>query len=157
MEVFRIVKAEFSGHLPTSGRANRWNRKGQHVLYTSSSRALATLEQLVNLGSVRPDTDWRVMVLSLPDDEAFYHRIHRRDLPVEWRRLSAMADCQRLGGDWADRQTSLILQVPSAIVPMEYNVVINADHPEFDHQVRLVRSEPYFWDERWTDQQPPHQ
>jgi hypothetical protein len=40
---------------------------------------------------------------------------------------------------------------------MEYNMVINAEHPEFDHQVRLVRTEPYFWDGRWTDQHSPHQ
>lgn len=157
MEVFRIVKAEFSGQLSTSGHANRWNRKGQHILYASTSRALATLEQLVHLGSVRPDTDWRIMVLSLPDDEAFHHRIQKIDLTSDSRKLSAYADCQRLCAEWADRQKSLILHIPSAVVPMEYNVAINKDHPEFDHLVRLVRTEPYFWDERRADQHPPHQ
>jgi RES domain-containing protein len=157
MEVFRIVKAECSTQLTASCRANRWNRKGQHILHASTSRALATLEQLVHLGSVRPDTDWRIMVLSLPDDEAFYHRIQISELPEEWRRLSAYADCQRLGADWADRRTSLILQVPSAVVPMEYNVAINMDHPEFREQVKLVRTEPYFWDERWAYRHPLHQ
>lgn len=150
MEVFRIVKAEFSHSLTTSGRANRWNRKGQNVLYASTSRALATLEQLVHLGSVRPDTDWRVMVISLPDQEAFHHSIYMRDLPQDWRQLSSYTHCQRLGADWADRRTSLILHLPSAVVPMERNVAINADHPDFLEQVKLVRTEPYFWDERWT-------
>jgi RES domain-containing protein len=148
MEVFRIVKAEFFGTLCTSGRANRWNRKGQHVLYASTSRALATLEQLVHLGSVRPDADWRVMVISLPDDESFHHSLYTRDLPPDWRKLSAYANCQRLGSDWADRRTSLILHLPSAVVPMERNVMINADHPDFLEQVKLVRTEPYFWDPR---------
>ncbi|MCE2833436.1 MAG: RES family NAD+ phosphorylase [Chitinophagaceae bacterium] len=148
MEVFRIVKAEFSGTLFTSGRANRWNRKGQHVLYASTSRALATLEQLVHLGSVRPDADWRVMVISLPDNESFHSSLYPCDLPPDWRKLSAYADCQRLGSDWADRRTSLILHLPSAVVPMERNVMINADHPDFLEQVKLVRTEPYFFDAR---------
>jgi RES domain-containing protein len=150
MEVFRIVKAEFSHKLTASGRANRWNRKGQHVFYASTSRALATLEQLVHLGSVRPDTDWRVMVISLPDQEAFHHNFYMRDLPQDWRQLTSYADCQRLGADWADRRTSLILHLPSAVVPMERNVAINADHPDFQEQVKLVRTEPYFWDARWS-------
>jgi RES domain-containing protein len=148
MEVFRIVKAEFSGTLCTLGRANRWNRKGQKVLYASTSRALATLEQLVHLGSVRPDTDWRVMVISLPDQEAFHHSFYMRDLPQDWRQLSSYAHCQRLGADWADRRTSLILHFPSSVVPMERNVMINADHPDFLELVKLVRTEPYFWDPR---------
>jgi RES domain-containing protein len=148
MEVFRIVKAEFSGTLFTSGRANRWNRKGQHVLYASTSRALATLEQLVHLGSVRPDADWRVMVISLPDNESFHSSLYPCDLPPDWRKLPAYADCQRLGSDWADRRTSLILHLPSAVVPMERNVMINADHPDFLEQVKLVRTEPYFFDAR---------
>lgn len=149
MEVFRIVKAEFSGTLSTSGRANRWNRKEQHVLYASTSRALATLEQLVHLGSVRPDADWRMMVISLPDDEFFHHHLYTCDLPPDWRRLSAYADCQRLGAEWLDRRTSLVLHLPSAVVPMERNVAINADHPDFSEHVKLVRTEPYFWDDRW--------
>ena len=149
MEVFRIVKAEFSGTLSTSGRANRWNRKEQHVLYASTSRALATLEQLVHLGTVRPDADWRLMVISLPDDESFHHHLYTRDLPPDWRKLSAYADCQRLGAEWLDRRTSLVLHLPSAVVPMERNVAINADHPDFSEHVKLVRTEPYFWDDRW--------
>lgn len=147
MEVFRIVKAEFSGILSTSGRANRWNRKEQHVIYASTSRALASLEQLVHLGTVRPDADWRVMVISLPDDEFFHHHLYTCDLPPDWRRLSAYADCQRLGAEWLDRRTSLVLHLPSAVVPMERNVAINADHPDFSEHVKLVRTEPYFWDD----------
>jgi hypothetical protein len=33
---------------------------------------------------------------------------------------------------------------------MERNVMINADHPDFLEQVKLVRTEPYFWDPRWS-------
>lgn len=32
---------------------------------------------------------------------------------------------------------------------MEYNMLINTAHPDFNEQVRLVRTEDYFWDERW--------
>jgi RES domain-containing protein len=89
------------------------------------------------------------MVISLPDDPCFLTQIHQNQLPVNWRRMSAYAECQRIGSQWVDTCSTLLLKLPSAIVPMEFNVAINADHPEFDHQVRLVRTEPYFWDERW--------
>ena len=43
---------------------------------------------------------------------------------------------------------SMVLKVPSAIVPKEYNFIINTKHPDFIDKVSLVRTEDYFWDER---------
>ncbi len=149
MEVYRIVRAEFADGLTTSGRSNRWNLKGQHVIYTGSSRALSTLEQLVHLGSIFPSHTYRVMVISLPDHDYFHRQVNISELPVDWRSISAYAKLQRLGAAWVESCGSLVLKVPSAVVPMEYNMLINTAHPDFNQQVRLIRTEDYFWDERW--------
>ena len=149
MEVYRIARAEYADRLLSSGKPNRWNLKGQHVIYTGSSRALSTLEQLVHLGSIYPSHTYRVMVISLPDHDYFHRQVNISELPVDWRSISAYAKLQRLGADWVDNCESLVLKVPSAVVPMEYNFLINADHPDFNAQVRFVRTEDYFWDERW--------
>ncbi len=97
MEVFRIARAEFATSLVTSGVANRWNEKGQMVIYAGSSRSLSTLE----IGSAR-----------------------------------------------YEKQETLILKVPSVVIPQEFNFVINTEHPDFGNRVKLVRSEEYFWDQR---------
>jgi RES domain-containing protein len=149
MEVYRIVRAEYADRLSTSGKPNRWNLKGQHVIYTGSSRALSTLEQLVHLGSIYPSHTYRVMVISLPDHDYFHRQVDISELPADWRSISAYATLQRLGAAWVDSCGSLVLKVPSAVVPMEYNMLINTAHPDFIEQVRLVRTEDYFWDERW--------
>lgn len=148
MEVFRIVKARYAAALHASGQPNRWNRKGDRVVYAGSSRALATLEQIVHAGSAVLQEQFRVMVVSLPDADACYRRITTRELPNNWRTLDAYATLQRLGSDWARERETLVLQVPSAVIPMESNWVINTEHPDFEAQVRIVRVEDYFWDKR---------
>ncbi len=45
----------------------------------------------------------------------------------------------------------MILRVPSAVIPQEYNYIINTRHPDFLTKVKLLRIEDYFWDERLMD------
>ena len=48
MLVYRITKAKYAKELVASGFRNRWNEDGQFVIYTSDSRSLACLENLVH-------------------------------------------------------------------------------------------------------------
>jgi RES domain-containing protein len=61
---------------------------------------------------------------------------------------AAYAQLQKIGSTWINSLESLVLKVPSAVIPYEYNLVINTEHPEFDAKVKLVRVEEYFWDPR---------
>lgn len=148
MEVFRIAKEQYAESLTTSGYAAKWNVNGQHVLYTGSSRSLATLELVVHRGSVVPVDLFKVMVISLPDDDHFFKQVHTRELPRNWQSIAAYATLQRLGSDWIRQSDSLVLKVPSAVIPFEYNYIINTEHPDFPANVKLVRTESYFWDYR---------
>ncbi len=47
MIVYRITHKKFSDKLMASGIENRWNTSGQLVIYCSSNKALACLENLV--------------------------------------------------------------------------------------------------------------
>lgn len=148
MEVFRISSELYSSTLATSGSANRWNLKGQQVLYTGSSRSLSTLELIVHTGAVKPLINYKVMIISIADDDYLTKQIQLNDLPAHWRSLAAYSALQTIGSDWYNARTSLILKVPSAVIPLEYNFIINTEHPDFPHNVSLVRSEDYFWDSR---------
>ena len=148
MEVFRISEAAYAKRLTASGRPNRWNLEGQFVLYSAASRSLSTLELIVHRGSIVPLTKNKLIVLSLPDDDHFYKQLKLSDLPADWRKMTAYSQLQRLGSQWYSAHESLILKVPSAVIPKEYNYIINMEHPEFSSNVTVVRLEDYFWDER---------
>jgi RES domain-containing protein len=148
MEVFRICKEEYSGQIKASGGANRWNMQGHYVVYAGSSRSLSALELVVRRSSIIPVLNYKVMVISIPDDDSIITHIHLSGLPQNWRTLAAYSRLQEIGSKWYTTQISLVLKVPSAIIPFEYNYVLNSEHPDFKRSVKLVRVEDYFWDNR---------
>ena len=148
MELFRISTKEHSKQLSASGSPNRWNKKGEFVLYSSSSRSLSTLELVVHRNAIKPTIPYKIMVISVADDDNLTHTIKTKDLPNKWNAMQAYAECQEIGSHWYQNKTSLILKIPSAIIQQEHNYIINTKHPEFEKQVQLIRTENYFWDER---------
>ena len=48
MLVYRITKTMYADRLVASGGAARWNSRGQFVIYTAATRALACLENVVH-------------------------------------------------------------------------------------------------------------
>lgn len=148
MEVFRICTEEHAHVLTASGNANRWNKRGQNVIYTGASRSLATLESIVHKNSIKPTTPYKVIVISVSDDENHVKRVLLKELPSNWQRLAAYPILQAIGGKWYESKETLVLQVPSAIIPYEFNFVINAEHPAFQRNIKLIRTEDYFFDTR---------
>jgi hypothetical protein len=88
MEVFKICKEEYSGSLKSSGSANRWNLRGQNVIYSGSTRSLATLELVVRRSSIAPVYNYKVMVISIADDDYLFKQIHINELAENWRTLA---------------------------------------------------------------------
>src|ERR1700744_2977325 len=121
MEVFRIAREAYSKNLQASGRSARWNIDDQFVIYTGSSRSLSSLELVVHQNAVSPAFKYKVMVISVADEDNLYTQVMQADLPKSWRGLDAYPDTQLLGGSWYQQKSSLILKVPSAIIPKEYN------------------------------------
>ena len=148
MEVFRICAEPFSKSLAASGTANRWNMKGQFVIYAGSTRSLSTLELIVHKASVVPAIRYKVMVISIADNDSLFNQIYSKDLPLNWRSLPAYSQLQKIGSDWYTSRETLLLKIPSAIIVNEYNYAINTTHPDFKKHVKLVRTEDYFWDLR---------
>jgi RES domain-containing protein len=148
MEVFKIVKESFSNQLKASGRAHRWNFDDQFVIYTGSSRSLSSLELIVNENAIVPAFRYKVMIISIADDESLFTHVLQSTLSRSWRSMMAYSTLQQIGSQWYSSKKSLFLKVPSAVVPKEYNYIINTTHPDFESKVSLVRSEDYFWDER---------
>lgn len=89
------------------------------------------------------------MVLEIPDNLPITV-IDPLTLPKGWRSSDEYTVCQLLGNAWFDADTSAILQVPSAVLPMANNYVINSIHADFS-KIRLIRTEELLPDDRIED------
>lgn len=148
MFVYRLTTEDYADKLTASGIANRWNRAGQYVIYAGASRSLATLELLVHRSAVRLNRKYKVMVIRIPNKSTLIKKVNIKDLPENWRTMRGYTALQKIGGDWYDNEESLILEIPSAVLPKESNFMINTKHPDFKKLVNLEHLEPYFWDDR---------
>ena len=148
MEVFRIVKEAFAKELTASSAANRWNKADQFVVYAGNSRSLSTLELFVHRNNIAPAFAYRMLIISIADEESLITQIKQTDLPENWRSINAYTALQQIGSDWYKSKKSLVLKVPSAVISQEYNYLINTKHPDFLEKAILVRTENYFGDER---------
>jgi RES domain-containing protein len=145
MEVFRISREKYSKSIVASGRAGCWNKDEQFVLYTSSQRSLATLELMVHKDDVDVAFVYKIMILYLADEESLYSRFFLKEMPENWRDSAAPSFLKDIGSDWYEHRKSLILQVPSVVVPQEHNFLINIKHPDFSNKTcKLLKTEEFF-------------
>ncbi|MEO8418131.1 MAG: RES family NAD+ phosphorylase [Methylophilaceae bacterium] len=74
-------------------------------------------------------------------------QIHKADLFDGWRGFDAREDLQKIGDDWLHNQESAVLGVPSAVIPAEYNYLINPYHPDFS-KIDIRKPAPFNTDQR---------
>lgn len=146
MQVFRITTAAWSDKLHASGKAARWNHPGMDVIYTSGSRSLACLENLVHRGTSASIGLFRTMVIEIPDPVGIRNTDHLK-FPADWFSDPSRSWSRTTGSEWIGAGRSAVLRVPSAIIPEEYNFLINPKHPDFS-KIRLLRTETFRFDPR---------
>ncbi|MCG6943502.1 MAG: RES domain-containing protein, partial [Thiohalocapsa sp.] len=50
---------------------------------------------------------------------------------ADWRDPAARDTLRRIGAEWVRRRDTAILAVPSAVIPIETNYLLNPAHPNF--------------------------
>lgn len=109
----------------------RWNKVGTPVLYTSKSIALACLETIVHLNAGGLPLNRYLVAVDIPDQVwAGARQEVGPSLMVGWDAEPAGRVSIRLGSEWIASKASAVLVVPSAIIPEEFNVLINPQHPD---------------------------
>ncbi len=125
----------------------RWNSYGRHVVYTSSSRSLAVLENLVHLDF---PVAFQFVLFRLEFSEALVTTLPAKALPRDWRTDPPAGAAQKLGDQWLAEGRFSILAVPSAIVPEEINYLLNPAHADFA-KIKIAAPEPFALDSRLRD------
>jgi len=130
---WRITRAEFAGSAFTGEGAarfpGRWNAAGMPVVYLSGNLSLAVLEILVHIESV--EALERFVCIPVEFAAAEVTRVDAARLPGGWRAFPASESTRRLGADWHRGGSSVVLGVPSAVIPEERNYLVNPGHPHF--------------------------
>jgi RES domain-containing protein len=149
MLIFRIAPESAIRDLSGSGarlHGGRWNHLGIGIVYASETRALATLEYLVHLNPMAIPPRLKIASIEVPD-RVRSEILEASKLPAAWRFYPAPSELAAIGTQWAVSGRSLLLRVPSAVVPGECNILVNPSHPDM-RLVGIARIEDYPYDQR---------
>jgi len=130
MRVWRLASGRYD---PLTGEGarlagGRWNPEGIPAVYATGSLSLAVLETLVHARPDRLPDDLVAFELDVPDDAPFEELV---ELPEHWNSVNAPVACHDIGRDWVLSKRSLVLVVPSVVVPVERVYILNPLHPRF--------------------------
>ena len=145
--VYRLSSSRFPANSGAGAAlgGRRWNPAGTEVVYASDSPALGTLEALAQ-NAVLP-TDFVITPIWIPD-RVIPIEVSPSELPQGWNDPGAPVDfTQRRGARWISEGISAVLKVPSAIIPLAWNYVLNVAHPDFGN-IEFQPSEPFRFDPR---------
>lgn len=107
----------------------RWNPVGYPMVYVAQNLSLAILELIVHLDDDGDITSFVAIPVSF--DKSLVRVLPKSQLPANWFDLPISEQSQMVGKKWLEQKQSLLLQVPSSVVPSESNFLINPLHPQY--------------------------
>jgi RES domain-containing protein len=146
MILFRFAATRYSRDISGEGASQyggRWNNKGNPVVYTSLSVSLALLEMLIHSSSYDEIKANMLVKIEVPDISP--EQLLLTGLPKNWQ--SDIDYCRHIGDAFLSSKKSLLMKVPSVIIPEEYNMLINPAHPAFE-KVNILSVKKFSFDTR---------
>lgn len=130
VSAWRLAKSAHADHAFDGEGAfrygGRWNSKGTAIVYASSSLALATMELLVHLDPTMPLPPLLAFRISLPPELIL-------DQPAPGGAPPSMnlSTSRQVGDQWIRSGSTVALRVPSVVIPLEHNFLLNPNHSRF--------------------------
>jgi RES domain-containing protein len=149
MQVWRIAKARFATDLSGQGAAlfgGRWNHMEHRALYFGLTPAICALETFVHATEV-PRFALKLVKLKLPQVPDLYWEPSINDLPTGWERKPADTPSMDFGTTWLEAKQQLGLILPSSVLRVERNILVNPDHPAA-RQIEIISVTDFSYDSR---------
>lgn len=149
MLAWRIAKAARASDLSGRGAAiegGRWNDQDVPAVYMGLTPAICCLETFVHADG-EPSFPLKITCFELPSDPALFLAVDASSLPAGWASLPADRPSMEFGTAWLKANTHLGLIVPSAVLALERNVVINPNHPAVS-DIKVVEVYDFIYDPR---------
>ena len=124
----------------------RWNDVEVPAVYFGLTPAICCLDTFVH-ATGRPQIPLKITCFELPDDDELYLRPDPETMPKGWSALPADRSSMEFGTRGLEQNRQLGLIVPSAILPLESNLVVNPRHPAIQH-VKVLDSFDFSYDPR---------
>ncbi len=115
--------------------SGRWHTRGRALLYASEHPAAALSEFLVHLDRALLPASFKLLELEVPDSTQV-ETLSQGKLPSDW--TANLLATRELGNLWLHQNRSLVLKVPSVILPESWNYLVNCRHPDIGN-LRLIR------------------
>ena len=151
MTIYRLVNSLYKHDLSGTGAklyGARWNVAGFPMLYTSQFISLAVLESLVHLQKNNIPLSQHLLYIDIKNDFETVE-ITNKHLKKNWQH--DINYTQWIGTEFIKNNKSLALKVPSAIIPEEYNILVNPLHADFK-KTRIVSASLFEFDKRLIPQ-----
>ena len=124
---------------------SRWTERGLPSVYTSQSIALAALETLVHM-EIKHLPAYVVIPADIPYDSQI-EVVDTSGLPRDWMQTPSPMLLRHIGTEWLRSLRCVALQVPSAVVPEEFNYILNPIHSDFG-RIEIGKPRPFQFDHR---------
>lgn len=132
--------------MESSGMKGRWNSEGNKIIYCAESIALAFLENMIRRQGIGFNDDFKIMFIQIPDKTKITS-VKVDDLDANWRTDYNYSNCREIGDQWYQKGKTLLLKVPSAVLPQAFNFVININHIDAK-KIKLIEVTNLIPDER---------
>jgi RES domain-containing protein len=145
---FRIVKRRYAKQAFNGEGARlaggRWNSPGQRAVYLSSTLSLAAMETFVHLGEDAARMAYVYFEVEIPDTVSIATLARR---PKGWRNEPPGSTSMNAGDQWLKAGKTALLEVPSALIPLETNLILNPLHPDCG-KLRIGAAQAFHFDPR---------
>jgi len=149
MKIYRLSRKKYANDLSGTGArlfGGRWNSRGINALYGAENISLAKLEVTVHLDlDIIPD-DYFLIEIEIPENINI-KVLEKEVLEADWNSIPHSESTQLIGDQFLDENKFLVLKVPSAIVPQEYNFILNPNHKKFS-LIKITAIEKFTFDNR---------
>ncbi len=151
IRAWRLVKSRYASTAfdgeGARRQGGRWNSEGTRVVYTASTLSLAALELLVHADVEDMPADMVAIPVDIPKSVRV-ETVELPALPRRWRRFDPPPrECRDLGDAWVASGRTVALAVPSVVVPMERNYLLNPAHRDFA-KLAIGKPERFAFDTR---------
>lgn len=156
MILYRLTKTKYLSTAWTGYGAKeaggRWNSVGTSMVYVSDVASLTILETLVHLHASQIMDYFTLLRIDVPDEQI--QKADMGELPDNWADEEAPSELAAYGDAWCFTGSSIALRVPSALSPVEFNYLLNAEHPEFSSVIKHAEEIPFRFDSRLKRARP---
>jgi len=149
MHIFRLTKNKYGTVLSGKGAAmfgERWNSKGNEIIYTAENRSLAMAEVAVHLMIGTLPSNYEMLTIFVPSSIKV-REIKLNELPENWNAFPHPKATQKIGDEFILENKYCLLKVPSVVTKGDFNILINPHHPDFK-KIKVITSEPFPFDRR---------